>query len=302
MELDIKQISATKARWKHHAGGLDYLLARVRGALQTRWTMHQSATASGENTAPAPHEFPPKSTHESTHESPHKSPNESPHESPHKSTNESPHESPRLLLIDFAGAQWDLAATITHLSLLESSPAGDTDRDADFDAVIICLQPAWLDLDGLWAAALQKLRPGGVLLLCTFGPDTLQEVRWAWSRVDDLPHVHPFIDMHLIGDQLLHCGFVGPIMDMDCITVTYPRAALLYADLRREGFTNILASRRKTLTGRARWRGYCAALESLRAAGEPLAITYELIYGIATAPAATHSAQVRIAPPHMPGR
>ncbi len=202
----------------------------------------------------------------------------------------------RVLLLDFDGEHPHLGAA--HIQLIsffkDNFLAHDTD---DFDGFVIGLPLAWLPLDAVLAEALRVLRPGGRLLFCTFGPDTLQQLRWAWSEVDELPHVHPFIDMHHIGDELLRCGFVRPIVDVDRVAVAYPNAAMLYADLRGEGFTNLLAERRKTLTGAARFAGFAKALDSLRQPGAPLSITFELIYGVATAP--LPSSQVRVAPPEM---
>ncbi|MGI9310396.1 MAG: hypothetical protein ACR2P7_02555 [bacterium] len=167
--------------------------------------------------------------------------------------------------------------------------------DAAFDGVIMCLQPAWLAWPALLVQAARALRPGGALLFCTFGPDTLAQVRWAWSQADELAHVHPFIDMHWIGDRLLDSNFVRPVMDVDRVAVEYADADALYADLRAEGFVNILSQRRKTLTGKHRFARATRALENLRAPGAPLAITYELIYGIAAAPPPS-SLRVRVTP------
>ena len=46
------------------------------------------------------------------------------------------------------------------------------------------------------------LRPGGLLLFNTFGPDTLRELRSAWREVDEYAHVNLFMDMH----DPFHCS------------------------------------------------------------------------------------------------
>ena len=143
---------------------------------------------------------------------------------------------------------------------------------------------AWLDAPAVFAEAQRLLKPAGTLLFCTLGPDTLKQLRDAWRHADDHPHVHPFCDMHNLGDQLLAGGFVRPIVDADRITIQYPRADLLHADLRADGYTNALAARRKTLTGKTRFAAYNSALTAAQKPNQPLAITYELIYGTATAP------------------
>ncbi|MDD9823216.1 MAG: hypothetical protein OXU98_10105 [Gammaproteobacteria bacterium] len=180
---------------------------------------------------------------------------------------------------------------------LESAAAAAEEHR--LDGIIICLQAAWLAWPAWPAHMLRALAPGGRLLFCTFGPDTLRELRDAWRAAgDDAPHAHPFLDMHHIGDELLRCGFQRPIVDADWVTVTYPGAAALHADLRAEGFTNIEAARRKTLTGKARFAAYQNALDNARAPGKPLAVTFELIYGLASAPLVSPAgAGIRVAAP-----
>jgi len=180
---------------------------------------------------------------------------------------------------------------------LESAAAAAEEHR--LDGIIICLQAAWLAWPAWPAHMLRALAPGGRLLFCTFGPDTLRELRDAWRAAgDDAPHAHSFLDMHHIGDELLRCGFQRPIVDADWVTVTYPAAAALHADLRAEGFTNIDAARRKTLTGKARFAAYQNALDAARAPGKPLAVTFELIYGLASAPPASPAgAGIRVAAP-----
>jgi len=168
---------------------------------------------------------------------------------------------------------------------------------AKLDGVIICAQAAYLEWPAWPAQILRALKPGGRLLFCTFGPDTLREVNDAWRRVDDAPHAHPFLDLHHIGDALLHCGFARPIVDADWVTVTYPNAATLHADLRAEGFANAASARRKTLTGKTRFNAYQKALHEARTSDGNLTVTFELIYGYATAPMPTSASQIRVAPP-----
>ena len=201
----------------------------------------------------------------------------------------------RVLLLDFEDSKLHLgkAVSIEHASLINHSTIPNS---GDFAGVIIGMQMAWLDMPALLTQTLQALRAGGRLLFCTFGPDTLQQVRKAWWEVDDAPHVHPFIDMHHIGDQLLRCGFTRPIVDVDRITIEYENLDTLYADLRGEGFTNILSTRRKTLTGKGRFNAFTNAVNGLRPAGAAMGITCELIYGSAYAPLPS---SIRVTPPSM---
>ncbi len=121
------------------------------------------------------------------------------------------------------------------------------------------------------------LRPGGLLMLSTLGPDTLKELRAAFSQVDTLTHIQPQVDMHDLGDMLAHEGFATPVVDMEMITLTYPDLKTIAQDLRAAGATNMEPNRRTTLMGKSRWGLAESAYEHLRHGGR-LPATFEIIY------------------------
>jgi malonyl-CoA O-methyltransferase len=139
------------------------------------------------------------------------------------------------------------------------------------------------DLARTFAECARVLRPGGLLLFSTFGPDTLKELRAAWSTVDGHPHVSGFIDMHDIGDTLLRARLADPVMDAERLTLTYERVADLMRDLKQLGASNAANARPRGLTGRRRLAAVEAAYEAQRAAGR-LPATYEVVYGLGWAP------------------
>jgi malonyl-CoA O-methyltransferase len=138
--------------------------------------------------------------------------------------------------------------------------------------------------DRVFAEWRRTLRVDGLLMFSTFGPDTFRELRAAFAALDETPHTLPFVDMHDFGDQLVEAGFSTPVMDMEQITVTYDRADALLADVRAFG-GNPLATRRRSLVGRAGWQRMMDALEAQRRADGKLVLTFEIIYGHAFRPA-----------------
>jgi malonyl-CoA O-methyltransferase len=144
--------------------------------------------------------------------------------------------------------------------------------------------------DRVFAEWRRVLRVDGLLMFSNFGPDTLSELRTAFSAMDETPHALPFVDMHDFGDQLVEAGFSTPVMDMERITVTYDTAAALLADVRALG-GNPLATRRRGLVGRAAWQRMLDALEGQRRADGKLGLTFEVIYGHAFRPAPKVTAQ-----------
>lgn len=126
------------------------------------------------------------------------------------------------------------------------------------------------------------LAPGGLLIFSTFGPDTLKELRAAFASIDDAPHVNRFVDLHDLGDMLVHQGYSNPVMEMDMLTLTYADLRTLMRDLKGIGAHNAAAARRRGLLGKSAWARLEQAYETQRTAGR-LPASFEVIYGHAWA-------------------
>ncbi len=158
--------------------------------------------------------------------------------------------------------------------------------DGSLDFVFSNLMLQWiLPPDPVFAAVQQALRPEGLFLFSTLGPDTLREVRQAWAAVDDAVHVNAFMDMHDVGDGLIKAGLHAPVMDVEHITMTYADAGSALRDLRGIGVRNANSGRAGGLTGPRRWRAFLEAWEAQAVDGR-VPLTYEVVYGHAWKPAA----------------
>lgn len=140
------------------------------------------------------------------------------------------------------------------------------------------------DPERLFTEIRRVLRPGGLLLFTTFGPDTLHELRSAWAEVDDEPHVNQFIDLHDLGDMLMAIGFAEPVMDMEMLTLEYLDVMSLMRDLKGIGAHNVIGGRRSGLTGKGRLQRMVAAYEGFKT-GDRYPASWEVIYGAAFGPA-----------------
>jgi malonyl-CoA O-methyltransferase len=146
----------------------------------------------------------------------------------------------------------------------------------------LCLQ--WIeDLPGVFNEFRRVLKPGGFLAISTFGPNTLHELRSAWSAADNTPHVSRFADILEVGNALLAAGFRDPVLDSDRFTLTYADATTLMRELRAIGATNASVSRSRQLTGKEHYRRVLEAYEPFRREGN-LPATYEVIYAHGFAP------------------
>ncbi len=147
----------------------------------------------------------------------------------------------------------------------------------------LCLQ--WVeDLPAVFAGFRRVLKPGGLLLCSTFGPDTLVELREAFAHADDTAHVSRFAPIAQFGDALLMAGFRDPVLDRDLFTLTYDDLPALMRELKALGATNAMHERRHTLTGRGRFAAARDAYEPLRNADGKLPSSWEVIYAQAWAP------------------
>ena len=160
-------------------------------------------------------------------------------------------------------------------------PFADGSVDVLFSS--LCLQ--WIeDLPAVFAGFRRVLKPGGVMLVSTFGPETLYELRDAFAHADAVPHVSPFASIGQFGDALVHAGFRNPVLDRDTYTTRYADLTALMRELRAIGATNALKTRRHTLTGRARFRIAQEAYEREYGGDQGLPATWEVITAMAWAP------------------
>jgi malonyl-CoA O-methyltransferase len=156
--------------------------------------------------------------------------------------------------------------------------------DASVDLILSNLMLQWCEPDAVFAEFRRVLAPSGLLCFTSFGPDTLRELRSAWSKVDSRAHVHQFIDMHDIGDALVRAGFSSPVLDVERYTLTYLDVGRLAADLKNTGARNATLGRPRGLTGRRGFAALQAAYEVFRQEGR-LPATYEVVFGHAWCPA-----------------
>lgn len=152
-------------------------------------------------------------------------------------------------------------------------------RTGSIDLVFANMLMPWIDdLAAFYAEVGRVLRKDGLFAFSSLGPDSLLELRHAWREVDNGEHVNAFIDMHDVGDALLHAGLREPVLDTDYLTLKYRNAAGLIGDLTRAGARNCLVRRKTSLTGKNSFQKMERALDSSIKEGE-LPIRLELVFG-----------------------
>jgi malonyl-CoA O-methyltransferase len=121
------------------------------------------------------------------------------------------------------------------------------------DLIIANLVLPWCaDIKTLLNEWFRILRPEGLLMLTSLGPDTLIELR---EHNIQLPH---FMDMHDLGDALVQAGFSDPVVDVEHLTLKYRQWEQLLHEL---SVTKMIGSSPK------------------QGENQPLSVTYEIVYG-----------------------
>jgi len=155
-------------------------------------------------------------------------------------------------------------------------------EDESVDLIFSNLMLQWCDYKKVFAEFKRILKPDGLLMFSTFGPDTLKELKQSWAQVDEYAHVNEFIDMHDLGDELIHVGLAEPVMDMDVLTLTYKDVISVMKDLKAIGANTILKSQQKTvepgLVTPGKLKRVVRHYENFRHNGVVPA-SYEVVYG-----------------------
>jgi len=125
------------------------------------------------------------------------------------------------------------------------------------------------------------LKPGGLFIFSSFGPDTLQGV--APRSEDVILRSASHLDMHDLGDMLVERGFGDPVMEVENLVVNYADPARLLDDLKCQGSCLSAAPDRKGLGGKKKWLRQISA-----ASGETLFtgldVKVEMVFGHAWKP------------------
>ena len=81
----------------------------------------------------------------------------------------------------------------------------------------------------------RTLAADGFVMFSCFGPDTVRELRGLYQRLGWPAPTIAFVDMHDLGDMLVHAGFADPVMDQETLTLSWQTPQALLAELRKLG-------------------------------------------------------------------
>lgn len=158
----------------------------------------------------------------------------------------------------------------------EALPLAGESVDLIFSSLAVqwCYRPTHL-----FAELARVLRPGGMCVFTSLGPDTLHELRSAWAAVDSHQHVNAFLPSSELAVAAGHISNIGMGLEHRAFRMEYARVRDLLDELKALGAHNINRNRPPGLTSRRALQGMLQAYESERVDGV-LPATYDVIFGV----------------------
>ena len=121
-----------------------------------------------------------------------------------------------------------------------------------FDVIWSTSSLQWCNnLSDIFKRAKLILKPGGLFIFSTFGPNTLFELKNVTKRISNYQKTNNFLDVLSIKDKLVKEGFSNPVIDSEEFCLTYQNINKLFLDLRKIGATSGFKSKKIGLSGKS---------------------------------------------------
>ena len=149
------------------------------------------------------------------------------------------------------------------------------------DSVFSNLALQWCShLEGVFTDIKRTLKPEGQLVFSTFGSQTLQELKKAWSTVDSYHHVNAFYNEAQIKHFLQQAGFTIIKINSTVFTSRYDSVWTLMKELKHLGAQHVVAGRNKKITTKTAMQKMITAYKKHKVSDQ-IPATFEVISVIA---------------------
>ena len=160
---------------------------------------------------------------------------------------------------------------------------GDIDylpfKEEVFDLIWSSSTLQWSNnFDKSLSQVLNLLKPGGLFIFSTYGPNTLMELGSITEEIFQRSTLNYFYDVHDIGDLLINLGFKDPVLDVENFTLTYEDPKNLLIDLKKIGATSGPEIKDSIFLGKSFIQQYKEGYEKFKE-NNLCPATYEVIYG-----------------------
>lgn len=151
--------------------------------------------------------------------------------------------------------------------------------DHSFDLVFSSLAIQWCKSYSKLFSELRRVSTvGSSCYLSTFGPDTLQELREAWAKVDSYVHVNKFEESSSLHRKVQEQSFSGLRLNKEILTNYYDDLFALSTELKAIGAHNMNKGQARGLTGKTKLAALKKAFEADRVSHKGIPVSYQIYY------------------------
>ncbi|MCD9537156.1 malonyl-ACP O-methyltransferase BioC [Photobacterium carnosum] len=169
----------------------------------------------------------------------------------------------------------------SHCQYLHTDAENIVMANDSYDIAFSNLALQWCDDLSIPLRELQRVvRSDGAILFTTLVEGSLNELKHAWSQIDDKPHVNGFKSLQRIKAEIAQSGLTIDSLECKPITVYYPTAMKLMKDLKGIGATHLQQQRQSGLIGRQTFIELEHAYDNYRLDNGLLPATYQVCFGV----------------------
>ncbi|MEC6906520.1 malonyl-ACP O-methyltransferase BioC [Photobacterium piscicola] len=168
-----------------------------------------------------------------------------------------------------------------HCLYLQTDAENIAMANDSYDYAFSNLALQWCDDLSIPLRELQRVvRADGVILFTTLIEGSLNELKHAWSQIDDKPHVNRFKTQQRIEAEIAQSGLMIETLECNSVTVYYSSAMKLMRDLKGIGATHLQQQRQAGLIGRQTFIELELAYDYFRLDNGLLPATYQVCFGV----------------------
>ena len=136
----------------------------------------------------------------------------------------------------------------------------------------------WCKPDSAFGEFNRILKPNGLLVASTFGPETLKEWRGAIAAISSPPRVHDFETCESLSSSLEKFGFKEIEIENDKEQFQFGSVDSMFQSIKKLGATNASVDRPAGLMGREKYRNLRSIFERRLADNGSLSLTFDCIF------------------------
>ncbi|MEC6795603.1 malonyl-ACP O-methyltransferase BioC [Photobacterium sp. S4TG1] len=168
-----------------------------------------------------------------------------------------------------------------HCLYLQTDAENIAMANDSYDFAFSNLALQWCDDLSVPLRELQRVvKAGGVIFFTTLMDGSLNELKCAWSNIDDKQHVNTFKSQQCIEVEIAQSGLTIEVLEYTSIAVYYSTAMKLMRDLKGIGATHLQQHRQSGLVGRKTFMELEDAYNKYRSNNGLLPATYQVCFGV----------------------